>query len=153
MYCQDCGTAVTPGLSYCNRCGVELNAKPAMQKTSETMPESLVWAIVGVAVVGMGIVIALMALMKQMLGINDSETILLISFLSFIPFAIAEIVFVWMLFRSQSKQKDREAATLKGSVTRELRGPDEHLLQEPGSSITDHTTRTLDPVPRAKSAT
>ena len=28
MYCSSCGTAVNPGLSYCNHCGAELNRKP-----------------------------------------------------------------------------------------------------------------------------
>ncbi len=151
MYCQTCGTAVTTGLSYCNRCGAELNSKPAFQKPSDTMPESLIWAIVGVAVTGMGIVIALMALMKQMLGIDDTEIILLLSFLSFIPFGIAEIVLVWMLFRTQRNQKDRELTEHKASVTSELGGVDGQLLREPAASVTDHTTRTLEPVNRAKS--
>jgi uncharacterized paraquat-inducible protein A len=146
MYCQSCGSAVSPGLSYCSRCGVELNAKPVLQKASEMSAESLVWSIVAVAVIGMGIVIAMMALLKNLLHIDDAETVLLISFLSFVPFAIAEVLFVLMLIRSQLKRKEPRELPVK--QTRELDRGGERQLVEPVSSIVEHTTRTLEAVPR-----
>jgi len=49
MYCASCGMAVSPSLSYCNRCGAELNAKDrSSNKRSEASPESLVWALTSV---------------------------------------------------------------------------------------------------------
>jgi uncharacterized OB-fold protein len=56
MYCSFCGTALTPGLSYCNRCGAELGANDrSVARPKEAPQESLVWAIVAVTVVGLGV--------------------------------------------------------------------------------------------------
>jgi hypothetical protein len=67
MYCSTCGGAVAPGLSYCNHCGARLNgsAADADRKPAELFPDSLVWAIVSVFVVGLGGTIGLMAVMKD----------------------------------------------------------------------------------------
>lgn len=151
MYCQTCGASFPAGLSYCNRCGAELNAKQVeLQKTPDTMPESLIWAIVSVAVVGMGIVIALMALMKQLLGVHSVETILLISLLSFIPFAIAETVFIWMLVRLQRKQPDGYLIEGRTHATKELPAANDALLSARPGSVVEQTTRNLEPVLRER---
>src|SRR5882724_1195797 len=99
MYCSSCGSAVTPGLSYCNRCGSELTAKKAAPKNTTQLSESLVWAIVGVSVGGLALIIGLMAVMKNELHF-DNQLIVLISLLSFLLLLAAETVFIWLLFNS-----------------------------------------------------
>lgn len=155
MYCSSCGSAATPGLSYCNRCGAELNAK---NKSGAAMglqvPESLVWAIVGVAVGGLGLLIGLMAVMKNELHFANGM-ILIILLLSFALLIAAESAFIWLLFNSVRRAKLREPdagdiTQFRGTATKELAEPRERFLTEPALSVTEHTTRTLDPVPRER---
>jgi hypothetical protein len=75
MYCSFCGTALTAGLSYCNRCGAELGPDRSAARPKEAPQESLVWAIVAVTVVGLGGIIGLMAVMKEVLHFNDAPII------------------------------------------------------------------------------
>lgn len=154
MYCSSCGSAVTPGLSYCNRCGSELTAKKFTPKNTPQLPESLVWAIVAVSVGGLALIIGLMAVMKNELHF-DNQLILLLSLLSFLLLLAAETVFIWLLFNSARRAKLREqdagdTAQFKGSETKELGEPQERLLTEPPVTVTEHTTRTLEPVYRER---
>jgi hypothetical protein len=158
MYCSSCGSAVPPGLSYCNRCGAELNAKLGPRNAGATktpqVPEFLVWAIVAVSVGGLALLIGLMAVMKSELHF-DNGLILLFSLLSFGLLLGAESIFIWLLLSSQRRawSREREAAEitqLKGAATKELGEPQERLLNEPAISITEHTTRTLEPAPRER---
>jgi hypothetical protein len=154
MYCSSCGSAVTPGLSYCNRCGSELTAKKAAPKNSTQLSESLVWAIVGVSVGGLALIIGLMAVMKNELHF-DNQLIVLLSLLSFLLLLAAETVFIWLLLNSTRRAKLREpdssdSTQLRGSATKELGEPQERLLTEPPVTVTEHTTRTLEPVYRER---
>jgi len=158
MYCSSCGSAVTPGLSYCNRCGAELNAKPATEKPGgakeSQLREYLVWAILGVSVGGLGVLIGLMAVMKNELHLANG-LIVLFSLLSFALLLAAESIFIWLLLssqrRAQSREKEAAAITqLEGTTTKELGEPQERLLAEPAVSVTEHTTRTLEPVYRER---
>jgi hypothetical protein len=148
MYCSSCGTAVNQGLSYCNYCGAELNRKPggAGPKLSETTLESLVWAIVAVTVVGLGVVIGLMAVMKEVLHFNEG-LIIAFSLLSFLSFLGIDCVFIWVLLRLRIGDKEAGGVTQqKGISTTELGDTKARMLPEPLLSVTEHTTRTLDPV-------
>ena len=142
MYCSSCGAAVPAGLSYCNRCGTELSAK---DKSQQGMPlESLVWAIVVVAVVGVGANIGLMAMMKQALHFEDG-LILGISLVCLLPFLVAEAAFLWLLLRLQrSPKQPRDIISPRAVITNEL-DAQRRVLQEPSPSITEHTTHTLEP--------
>jgi hypothetical protein len=141
MYCSSCGAAVPPGVSYCNRCGTELSAKG---KSPLGMPlEFLVWAIVAVAVLGLGVNIGLMALLKESLHL-ETGVILGISLVCLLPFFVAEAVFLWLLMRSQRspKQQINQPRTI---TTSELDAAQPRVLQAPSPSITEHTTHTLEP--------
>jgi hypothetical protein len=154
MYCSSCGSAVTPGLSYCNRCGAEVGTKLSTKKAGATkgseFPESLVWAIVAVSVGGLSLIIGLMAVMKHELHFNDG-LILMFSLLSFVLMLGAEVVFIWLLLSWRAKSAARETADttqLKASATKELGEPQQRFLAEPALSVTEQTTRTLEPVQR-----
>jgi hypothetical protein len=153
MYCSSCAAAVTPGLSYCNRCGAELIPKKSSASSKGAqLIESLVWAIVGVSVGGLALLIGMMAVMKHELNF-ENQMILLVLLLSFLPLLAAETVFIWLLLRSKGWINEREKATtdlteFKKAATKELDKPQERLLTEPAGSVTDQTTRTLEPVYR-----
>lgn len=150
MYCSSCGSPGTPGLSYCNRCGTELGAKKPMPAS---VSESLIWAIVAVSVGGLALIIGLMAVMKHELHF-DNQMILLISLLSFLSLLAAESVFIWMILssarRTRRQEKEQDGTVeLRGPATKELAEP-AHLLTEPIMSVTEQTTRTLEPVSRER---
>ena len=157
MYCSSCGSAVAASLSYCNRCGAEVNTKASSRNAAAppapAFPESLVWAIVGVSVGGLGVLIGLMAVMKQALHL-DTGVIITFSMLSFLILLVAEISFIWLLVSTQRRAHRRERETdvseIKGGATRELGLPQDLLLTEPALSVTEHTTRTLEPVYRER---
>jgi hypothetical protein len=145
MYCSSCGTAAKPGLSYCNRCGTEVNKKERnAARTSEVPPEYLVWAILGVSVGGIGVILALMALMKQTLNFGNG-LIAGFSLLSFLLLVGAESVFIWLLVRQRSLAKEGGDITqLKELTTTELGVARARELPEPAASVTEQTTRTLE---------
>ena len=149
MYCSSCGTAVAPGLSYCPRCGAGLRAQErSVPDPPEEPPEHLIWAIVAVSVGGLGVIIGLMALMKEELHFS-TELILLFSLLSFLLLLGAEGIFIWLLWRWQKATKaGREITREKGLTTRELEAAQAPALPEPPLGVTEHTTRTLEPALR-----
>ncbi|HEV2828013.1 MAG TPA: zinc ribbon domain-containing protein [Pyrinomonadaceae bacterium] len=152
MYCSSCGSAVTPGLSYCNRCGAELIPKKSAVSKGSQLIESLVWAIVGVSVGGLALLIGLMAVMKHELQF-ENHLILLVLLFSFVLLLAAETVLIWVLLRSKGLISEREKETiaitqLKKAATKELDERPERVLTEPAASVTDQTTRTLEPVYR-----
>lgn len=154
MYCSSCGSVIALDLSYCNRCGAELNSKKSGSTKGPQVLESLVWAIVGVSVGGLALIIGLMAVMKNELHF-DTQLILLFSLLSFLPLLAAEIVFIWLLLSSVRHARNREQATdaiaqMEGSTTKELNEAREMFRNEPGLSVTEHTTRTLETVNRMR---
>ena len=146
MYCSSCGTAAIAGLSYCNRCGAELGAKePGANKLSELSPGLVVWAIVAVTFVGLGSIIALLALLKQ--SPEFAGVIMGFSALSFLLVLAAEIVFIWLLLRPKTgKREARDLTQVTGTALKELGMAQGGVLPEPARSVTEHTTRTLEPV-------
>ncbi|MEK6300851.1 MAG: zinc ribbon domain-containing protein [Acidobacteriota bacterium] len=147
MYCSFCGTALTPGLSFCNRCGAELNAKDRdATKPKQASQDSLVGAIVAVTIVGLGGLIGLMAMMKQALHFSD-PLIIAFSLLFFLTFLGVDSVFIRLLLRSMSAERYPERVTQpRAPSTNELIDAKPRALSEPAASVTEHTTRMMDPV-------
>lgn len=144
MYCSSCGTGLKPDLSYCNRCGAEQGAKGGAAKMSETLPESLVWALVCVTVGGLAMLIGLMAVMKDVLNFG-TELIVAFTLLSFLMLVAADSVLIWMILRSKGGLKQTGGkAQMKGLATNDLGQSPPRELPEPALSVTEHTTRTLD---------
>jgi hypothetical protein len=146
MYCSACGVNVAQGLSYCNYCGAKVGEKSSASKTSEVRPEFLVSAMIGLFVLGLVAITILMGMMKQVLGL-PVEQVLGFALLPFLLMLLLEGVCLRLLMR---RKRDTEAsganAQLNEQTTKELNRAEERLLTEPGPSVTDHTTRTLEPV-------
>ena len=151
MYCSSCGMAVSPSLSYCNRCGADLNAKDRTpNKRSEAPQESLVWALASVTIVGIGSVIGLMAVMKQVAGFNTG-LIVAFSLLVFLAFLGVDSVIIWLLLRPSREAREAYFRTQHAELTtNELAESKARVLPEPSFSITDHTTHTLESAERKR---
>ena len=141
MYCSKCGSAVSPNLTYCNHCGAKLNEAKgdSIIKSSGVKPENLLFFITIVFVFGLGAIIFLMMALKMVFGSENMGLIIFFTLLSFLIMLGVEGVFIWMLL---SRKKDAKEAA------KELSEAKARLLPEPAFSVTDHTTRTLEPVDR-----
>ena len=152
MYCSSCGGAVTSGLSYCNQCGARLSgpATESEHKPAELFPDSLIWAIVTVFIIGVGGTIALMAVMKDARAFGPGE-IMGLSFFCFMAMLVIEAFLIYLLLSRRSRAKEvRGKPKLKATTVRDLGAASDLALPEPSLSITDHTTRTLEPVYRER---
>jgi uncharacterized paraquat-inducible protein A len=150
MYCSSCGVALAKELAYCNHCGARINSSKddGVIKAAELFPDSLVWAIVSVFVVGIGCVIGLMAVMKNY-GLNDGA-VLAFSTLIFLLMLGVESVFIWLLL---SRRKEvRQAEQVKKQATRELEPTEQRALPEHLVSVTEHTTRAFEPIQSQRKA-
>lgn len=156
MYCPSCGLELTTELSYCNRCGANLRTSaqagvPAARLTGAAWAISTAVALITLG--GFAMVFGLvMALITRGIRLNEGGMVL-IFFTLFTILAIA-----WMLIKQLSRVLDipqlAGAATpptaqkLGHQPTPQIAAP-----PEPVSSVTDHTTRTFEPVRRGERPT
>ena len=142
MFCSACGNSVVQGLSYCNHCGAKLPGEK-VTKSSEVKAESLVWAMVAVLVFGFVAIVFLMMAMK-MVGLNVGQ-ILAFTILSFVIMLLVEGVFTWQLLLRKRGAETGNAALPKDQTTKELNAAQARALPEHMPSVTEHTTRALEP--------
>jgi hypothetical protein len=145
MFCSTCGVALAQGLSYCNYCGAKSAGARGdnTTKSSEVKPEALIWGMVAVLVFGFVAVVFLLMAMK-MAGLNPGQ-ILAFTILSFLIMLVLEGVFITQLMRR--KRGTEETAVLsKKQTTKELDEAQPLGLPEHMPSVTEHTTRTFEPI-------
>ena len=147
MYCSACGVNVAQGLSYCNYCGAKVGEKgDSVSKSSDVRPEFLLCAMIGLFIFGLVAITILMGMMKQVLGL-PVERVLGFAVLPFLLMLLLEGVCLRLLMRRNRGSEETTAnALLKEQTTKQLDRAEERLLAEPAPSVTDHTTRTLEPV-------
>ena len=155
MYCSSCGSAVAAGLSYCNHCGANLRGTKAdavsFTRVARASPDSVIWAIVGVFVVGLGSIMGLMAILKEF-NAHIGE-VMVFSLAVFLLMLVVESVFISLLFSRKSEGKEvGESQRLKEETTKELEAAQPRVIAEPLSSVTEHTTRAFEPIYRQKKA-
>jgi hypothetical protein len=143
MYCTNCGAALGPGLSYCNRCGFNLREK---NDSNTSVITAFLTAITILGTVGLAIMLfgAIVLRRKanldpQLIGVFMTFTFLIVSVTEF------------MLIRSLSRliaPKESKTRSLPPPVTNDLRLPRASNLGEPVPSVTENTTHTLEYVRR-----
>jgi hypothetical protein len=147
MYCSSCGSAINSGLSYCNHCGARLsNSKDLdVSKPSGLSLNNLVFFMVVTAIFGLAAITGLMAVMRTGFDLYMGE-ILFITMLSFLIILGVEGILVWLLVRSIKGDKEKNIdVPVKKLTTQEIMEVQARELAEPPASITEHTTRTLEP--------
>jgi hypothetical protein len=119
-------------------------------KLSELSAGSLVWAIVAITIVGLGAVISLLARLKE--TPEFAGVIMGFSVLSLLVVLATEILFIWLLLRSKTPARGAaDRSHLKDTVVpRELDAGQAHAIPASTASVTEHTTRTLEPIPSRK---
>jgi hypothetical protein len=148
MYCSSCGVAVAQNLTYCNFCGAKLNDEKndSLVKTTELQYETFVMTmIVCLFVFGTVAISVLAGVMKAILHFEFGPLVAF-AFMSFLVMIALEGILVSRLFRRRPKtDESRGKSSTAIHITRELEAQS-RLAAEPVSSVTDHTTRTLDPI-------
>lgn len=150
MYCSSCGVAVAESLSYCNYCGAKLNgAKDDDPEWREVKPGLLVAAMTGLFIFGLVGLTLLMGMLKAVLEL-PVERVLAVALVPFLLMLILEGVFMRLLLRSKSSANDGSGKVLlQSGATKEL---DAGQRSEPIPSVTDHTTRSFDPIYRERTS-
>ena len=150
MFCSSCGTSVSPELSYCNRCGAELTPRDLeFSKRLGGVQESLVFFLIAVTIIGIGAIIGLMAVMKEVVHFSN-ELILAFTLLTFLIVLGVDSVIIYLLLRPMRKAGQHQRAQKKELITNQLGERASRELPEPSFNITDHTTHTLEPVERKR---
>ena len=145
MYCPNCGTPRTQGLSYCNRCGADLRERVEITNTKAITAFVSAMTLLGLS--GMAVMLAGALLLRK--GANLSQELICIFMLfTFLIVTITEI----MLYRNLSKvsgSSERKNSFPAPSPTQhDLRLPQGTPLGEPVGSVTENTTRTFEYAPR-----
>jgi len=145
MYCANCGTPRTQGLSYCNRCGADLRERVEASNTKAIAAFLTAMTLIGVS--GMAVMLAGALLLRKGAGLSQ-ELIGVFMLFTFLIVSITEI----LLFRNLSKlsrSTERKISFPTPSPTQhDLRLPQGAPLGEPVGSVTENTTRTFEYVPR-----
>ena len=149
MYCSSCGSAVAQNLNYCNRCGANISEAKVdgVNRPAMSFHISLVNAIAAVFIVGLGAIAVLIGVMKQVAGF-DISIILAITLISFATMLAVEGVLIRLLLKSKksTEEADNTVKRLKEQTTKELGEAQAGVFPEPAPSVTEHTTRTLEPI-------
>jgi len=154
MFCSSCGKTINPDLRYCNHCGGRLDADgDGSMRIPESSFNLLVGGLLAVPIAGIGLIIGLLTVMKRELGFGD-EMIAIMALLCTALLLLTELGLLWLLWTSARHGRVRKAKPGQQNLPErdvELRGLPESRI-EPADrqvqSVTEHTTRTLDAVPR-----
>lgn len=150
MYCSSCGTAISQGLKYCNRCGVQLittketASVDAAEKRLYEEGVDLFW----VTVIGLGLILGGVVAMK---ALQLSEWIIIAyMILSSTAFTINIALSLWQIRRLAKISKEARASEIDKQPLNELSPIESRPVLEPLTSVTEHTTRGLAPVSKDK---
>lgn len=152
MSCPSCGAALAQQMKFCNRCGSQLgitaketDAIELFEKHMDSKMEGLFWS----TVFGIALILGGMFLMKKF-QFTDALIIayMILSSAAFITyFGLG----VWQVRRlARASQEAKGALHPVHTETNELNPAGARAAIEAAPSITEHTTHTLEPVPREK---
>jgi hypothetical protein len=118
----------------------------------EVKPGLLVAAMVGTFIFGLISITMFMGVMKTTLDFNAGQ-VLAFTMLGFLILISLEAVFLRLLFRRPRGREEAGSGQLsKGQTTNDLNAAHVRALPEPVPSVTEHTTRTFDQIPRERTS-
>jgi len=144
MYCANCGTPLTQGLSYCNRCGANLKERT---EVSTGAISAFLTAITLIGLGGLGVMLAGALVLRS--GANLSQELIGVFMLfTFLIVSLTEIILVKNLSKLTSAKEKKNYFPAPSAVPHDLRLNQGTPLGEPVSSVTENTTRTLEYIRR-----
>jgi hypothetical protein len=146
MYCAHCGTPLTQGLSYCNRCGANLRERP---EVSTGTISAFLTAITLIGIIGLGVMFG-GALVLRRGALLSQELIGVFMLFTFLIVSMIEIMLVRNLSKitSASEKEKVNYFPAPPPMAQDLRLTQGTPLGEPVSSVTENTTRTLEYIRR-----
>ena len=145
MYCANCGTPLTQGLSYCNRCGANLKERT---EVSTGAISAFLTAITLIGTIGLGVMFG-GALVLRRGALLSQELIGVFMLFTFLITSMVEIMLVRNLSKlTSANEKNKNYFPAPQPVPQDLRLTQGMPLGEPVSSVTENTTRTLEYIRR-----
>ena len=159
MFCSYCGTESTKGLNYCNRCGGNLAplAQGAAQEPRAIVAPGAAWAAglttAAVVVIGLGMIFPITTELASRGGVGPAVVWIAL----FVALAVVACTSMLLRFWSAlfglgtgaapGAQKAHALPDARATDTRELdtAARFDSLNPAPASSVTEQTTRTLQP--------
>jgi hypothetical protein len=146
MYCPSCGVAVVSGLRFCNHCGAQLAVPGAELEPKQIPPAFLIAAMSVVFIFGLFAISLLTVILNDGLHLTSSQSMGFAGFGLFL-LTVLEAVFITLLFRRRKPKKESHQINQlhlpNPEQPRALPDTGEHI-----PSVTEHTTRAFDYVPR-----
>jgi len=140
MYCAQCGTPLTQGLSYCNRCGVSLKER---EETKTSAIAAFLTAITLIGIAGLGIMLGGALVLRR--GANLSQELIgFFMLFTFVVVSMTEFMLVRNLSKLTGSSEPKKYFPAPQAMPPDLRLPQGMPLGEPISSVTENTTRTLE---------
>ena len=141
MYCSNCGTPVTNGVSFCNRCGKGLRERT--ESKSSYAITAFLTAITSIGIVGLGIMLGGSLVLRKEAGL-PVELVGFFMLFTFVIVALIEIMLVRNLSKLMGSAERTQHLPTAPQPPLELRPPTTTEFVEPIGSVTDNTTRTLE---------
>ena len=140
MYCASCGTPLTQGLSYCNRCGTSLRERSVSNTGAIS---AFLTAITLIGVGGLALMFAGALVLRR--GANLSQELIgFFMLFAFLIVGMVEVMLVKNLSKLMGEKEKRNYFPAPPNVSNDLRLPQGTPFGEPVSSVTENTTRTLE---------
>lgn len=143
MFCSNCGSPRVHGLSYCNRCGIDLRERK--EPSSHTAAISVMLAAITlIGLIGLGIMIGGSLSLRREAGLSQ-ELIGVFMLFAFLIISLTEFMLVRNLSKLISSVTEKKTyLPAAPQMQQEMRLPPARNLGEPVSSVTENTTHTLD---------
>jgi len=152
MFCPSCGAEYAIGLNYCNRCGANLNtalAEAELAPVSVTKPVIIIGLIiVTLTLYGFWAVTAGATKVGEVF--HQTDPVLATIVMGMITIMVADIMLLIQLSRliTAALQRPAQKKLPKQEPAKQIAAPVANVAYAPVASVTDHTTRTLQPAYR-----
>lgn len=146
MFCSTCGIAITPGLSFCNRCGASLKERTESVTRTGAITAFLT-AITLIAIVGLGIMLGGALALKREAALGE-DVVGMFMFFTFFIVSLIEFFLVRQLSKltgtTEIKRVSSPPAATMPNELRTAQAAQARGLPEAMPSVTENTTRTLE---------
>ncbi len=144
MFCANCGMTITPGLSFCNRCGASLKEERSETTVRTGAIAAFLIAITIIGIGGLGIMLGGAVTLKRDASLGE-DVVGMFMFFTFFILSITEFFLVTQLsILIASPQPKRISPSPPATIPNELRAAQPRGLPEAMPSVTENTTRTLE---------
>src|SRR5262245_60965027 len=149
MFCPSCGITLAHPMKYCNRCGSQINGGDTeviklMEKRMDSEMEGLFW----ITVFTLGFVLGGIAVMKK-LNLSDPLIVVYMA-LCAVGFLAYFFLGLWQVRRlSRNLKQVPHTEVLPFADTNELNPANARASLQQPLSVTENTTRTLNPVSKS----